>query len=94
MKIKDSALTGFIAGIIGPAAVFTIVFFAHRFYMQSTGNSLVTHEHKWAMFSLIPNLIFMRIFLKNQKYPASGKSILILTLLEVAAYFAFFGFDQ
>ena len=54
--------------LLAPCCGIRPVFYAHRFYIQSIIEILLTHEHKWVMFSLIPNLIFMRIFLKNQKY--------------------------
>lgn len=91
MKLKDSIITGLLAGIIAPALLFAISFYLHRLYMNSGGGSLVRQEYKWLVFSLIPNLILLRYFLKNKQYPISGKTVLIVTIIEVAAYFLYFG---
>jgi hypothetical protein len=78
---KDKYINGIIMAILLPVITSCLVLPAGRLLTFFDSNIL--------LLSLIPNLLFMRYYIVKAQFERTGKGILIITVLLMAAYFIF-----
>lgn len=90
MLKKDSIVFGVILGVLLPALLFLILNGAGSLIDPSSFLARPFEGYKPILFSLLVNLVTIRIYFVNLKMDRTGRGILLATFLIALAYFTFF----
>lgn len=87
---KDDYVFGAFLGLAAPAVLLAIIHYATIYFNRifDAGNFQVG---KFYPFSILLNLLFIRLYLVNLKFEKTGKSVVAVTFLIIILYFVFAG---
>ncbi len=87
---KDNYLLGVLLGLILPLFFYGVLYVLDLLVFQLMGAHVVEFPRYLYLLATIINLYPIRVYLVNLKFEKSGKGVLLVSLLEIIAYFLLF----